>query len=76
MRGAECFLPEQMRRIVSAIAKRTFARGKTNREKSGKRPLKSPLYQAALATERALWTSQARSAPRVILVPLSHTQKS
>src|SRR6266576_71808 len=43
------FFPERMRRIASAIAKRTFARGKTNREKSGKRPPKSPLYQAALA---------------------------
>jgi hypothetical protein len=57
------FFPERMRRIVSAIAKRTFARGKTNRENSGKRPPKSPLYQAALATERALWTVKLAQRP-------------
>ena len=58
-----------MRRIVSAIAKRTFARGKPNREKSGKRPPKSPLYQAALARERALWTVKLAQRPESFWYP-------
>ena len=63
------FFPERMRRIVSAIAKRIFARGKTNREKSGKRPPKSPLYQAALATERALWKVKLAQRPESFWYP-------
>jgi hypothetical protein len=59
----------RMRRIVSAIAMRTFARRKTNREKSGKRPPKSPLYQAALATERALWTLKLAQRPESFWYP-------
>jgi hypothetical protein len=35
---------------------RNAERGRDLREKSGKRRPKSPLHQAALATERALWT--------------------
>jgi hypothetical protein len=59
----------RMRRIVSAIAMRTFARRKTNREKSGKRPPKSPLYQAALATEPALWTLKLAQRPESFWYP-------
>jgi tRNA (mo5U34)-methyltransferase len=63
------FFPGQMRRIVSAIAKRTFARRKTNREKSGKRPPRSALYQAALATDRALWTVKLAHRPESFWYP-------
>jgi len=58
-----------MRRIGSAIAKRTVAPRKTNREKNGKRPPKSPLYQAALATERALWTVKLAQRPESFWYP-------
>ena len=59
----------QMRRNVSAITKRTFARRKTNREKSGKRPPRSALYQAALATERTLWTVKLAQRPESFWYP-------
>jgi hypothetical protein len=61
----------QMRRIISAIANRTFARRRTNREKSGKRPPKSPLYQAAFETERVLWTVKLAQRPESFWYPYS-----
>ncbi len=61
--------PGRMRRIVSAIANRTFARRKTNREKSGKRPPRSALYQAARATERTLWTVKLAQRPKSFWYP-------
>jgi tRNA (mo5U34)-methyltransferase len=45
-----------LRKVVDAMAKRNSVRRSADRAKSGKRPPKSPLYEAALATERALWT--------------------
>ncbi|HEU0273889.1 MAG TPA: class I SAM-dependent methyltransferase [Candidatus Udaeobacter sp.] len=58
-----------MRNIIETMVKWTFARRKINRKKSRKRVLKSPLYQAALATERALWKVKLAQHPESFWYP-------
>ena len=59
----------RMRETARAVAKHTLARRKANREKRSKRPTKSMLYQAALSTERALWTVKLAQRPKSFWYP-------
>lgn len=58
-----------IRKVLDAVATRTSAHRSKRREKSGKRPAKSPLYEAALATERALWTVKLAQRPESFWYP-------
>jgi 2-polyprenyl-3-methyl-5-hydroxy-6-metoxy-1,4-benzoquinol methylase len=62
-------LPGRMRKVIDAMAKRTSVRRNKDREKSRKRAPKSPLCQAALATERALWTVKLAQRPESFWYP-------
>jgi len=53
----------------SAVAKHKLARRRANREKSSKQRRISPLYQAALATERTLWTVKLAQRPKSFWYP-------
>lgn len=56
-------------RKVSAIARRTLPRRKTNPKQSGKVRPKLPLYQSALETERTLWTVKLTQRPKSFWYP-------
>ena len=62
-----CYL--QIWKIIDALANRAFGRREPNRKKSRNRPPKSPLYQAALATERTLWTLKLAHRPESFWYP-------
>ena len=58
-----------MRKITDALANRAFGRRETNRINGRNRPPKSPLYQAALATERTLWALKLAHRPESFWYP-------
>jgi tRNA (mo5U34)-methyltransferase len=58
-----------MQKIDSAVAKHTSVTRKANRKQNSKRRPKSPLYQAARATERTLWTVKLAHRPKSFWYP-------
>jgi len=59
----------RIRETASAAVRYKLASRKANREKSTNRSTKSALYQAALATERALWTVKLAQRPESFWYP-------
>src|SRR4029077_11450842 len=59
----------RMRKIESPMARGMLASGEANRKKSTKGVPKSPLYLAALATERTLWTAKLAQRPKSFWYP-------
>src|SRR4029077_12047581 len=59
----------RMRNIESRMARGMLASGEANRKKSTKGVPKSPLYRAALATERTLWTAKLAQRPKSFWYP-------
>ena len=68
-RALNDWLRVRMQKIDSAVAKHTSATRKANRKQNSKGRPKSPLCQAALATERTLWTVKLAQRPKSFWYP-------